>query len=69
MATIGGLVKQHQVVLDPLRLASLGVTQAAVIEAIGKANQEAGGAVLEMAEAEFMVRASGYSSKTGLRFS
>ncbi|WP_394560479.1 efflux RND transporter permease subunit [Aquipseudomonas alcaligenes] len=60
VATVGGMVKQYQVVLDPLRLASLGITQAEVIEAIGRANQETGGSVLEMAEAEFMVRASGY---------
>jgi Cu(I)/Ag(I) efflux system membrane protein CusA/SilA len=60
VATIGGMVKQYQVVLDPLKLASLSITQAEVIEAIGKANQETGGAVLEMAEAEYMVRASGY---------
>lgn len=60
VATVGGMVKQYQVLLDPLRLASLGIAQAEVIAAIGKANQETGGAVLEMAEAEFMVRASGY---------
>ncbi|VVP22945.1 efflux RND transporter permease subunit [Pseudomonas fluorescens] len=60
VATVGGMVKQYQVQLDPLRLASQGITQAQVTEAIGKANQETGGAVLEMAETEFMVRASGY---------
>ena len=60
VATVGGMVKQYQVQLDPLKLASLGITQAEVTEAIGKANQETGGAVLEMAETEFMVRASGY---------
>ncbi|WP_322617260.1 efflux RND transporter permease subunit [Pseudomonas sp. BIC9C] len=60
VATVGGMVKQYQVQLDPLKLASLGITQAEVTEAIGKANQETGGAVLEMAEAEFIVRASGY---------
>jgi len=60
VATVGGMVKQYQVQLDPLKLASLGITQAQVTEAIGKANQETGGAVLEMAETEFMVRASGY---------
>ncbi|AOE85183.1 efflux RND transporter permease subunit [Pseudomonas sp. TCU-HL1] len=60
VATVGGMVKQYQVVLDPIRLASQGLTQDAVIDAIGKANQETGGAVLTMAEAEFMVRASGY---------
>jgi len=60
VATVGGMVKQYQVLLDPLRMASLGITQAQVTEAIGKANQETGGAVLEMAETEFIVRASGY---------
>ncbi|WP_313240254.1 efflux RND transporter permease subunit [Stutzerimonas kunmingensis] len=60
VATIGGMVKQYQVVLDPLKMASLAVTQAEVIEAIGMANQETGGAVLELAETEYMVRASGY---------
>ncbi|WP_405118595.1 efflux RND transporter permease subunit [Pseudomonas leptonychotis] len=60
VATIGGMVKQYQVQLDPLKLASLGITQAEVTAAIGQANQETGGAVLEMAETEFMVRASGY---------
>ncbi|MCQ4229878.1 efflux RND transporter permease subunit [Pseudomonas stutzeri] len=60
VATIGGMVKQYQVVLDPLKMASLGVTQAQVIQAIEMANQETGGAVLELAEAEYMVRASGY---------
>lgn len=60
VATVGGMVKQYQVLLDPVRLASLGITQGQVIEAIGKANQETGGGVLELGEAEFMVRASGY---------
>jgi len=60
VATIGGMVKQYQVLLDPIKLAGLGITQAEVIEAVGRANQETGGAVLEMAETEFMVRASGY---------
>ncbi|MDD0977544.1 efflux RND transporter permease subunit [Pseudomonas fontis] len=60
VATIGGMVKQYQVLLDPLKLASQGITQAQVSEAIGKANQETGGAVLELAESEFIVRASGY---------
>ncbi|MEG1681269.1 MAG: efflux RND transporter permease subunit, partial [Stenotrophomonas sp.] len=60
VATVGGMVKQYQVQLDPLKMASLGITQAEVTDAISKANQETGGAVLEMAETEFIVRASGY---------
>lgn len=60
VATVGGMRKQYQVVLDPLRMASLGVTQQQVAAAIGRANQEAGGSALELAGAEYMVRASGY---------
>ncbi len=60
VASVGGMVRQYQVVLDPVRLAAYGVTHAQAVEAIRRANQEAGGSVLELAEAEYMVRASGY---------
>ncbi|MDH4608488.1 efflux RND transporter permease subunit [Pseudomonas sp. BN102] len=60
VATVGGMVRQYQVQVDPIRLAALGITQDQVTEAIGKSNQETGGAVLELGEAEFMVRATGY---------
>jgi Cu(I)/Ag(I) efflux system membrane protein CusA/SilA len=60
VASVGGMVRQYQVVLDPARLAAYGIPQQRVIEAIRSANQEAGGAVIELAEAEYMVRASGY---------
>ena len=60
VASIGGMVKQYQVVLNPQKLASYGVTQAEVIDALKRANQETGGSVIEMAEAEYIVRASGY---------
>ncbi len=60
VASVGGMVKQYQVVLDPVKLASLGVTHEQVTTAINMANREAGGAVLELGEAELMVRASGY---------
>ncbi|WP_050464674.1 efflux RND transporter permease subunit [Herbaspirillum autotrophicum] len=60
VATVGGMVKQYQVVLDPVKLAAYRIPQDKVIDAIKKANQETGGAVLEMAETEYMVRASGY---------
>jgi len=59
VATVGGMNKQVQVVLDPLRLASYGITQAQVRDALMAGNQESGGSVLELAEAEYMVRASG----------
>ena len=60
VASIGGMVKQYQVVLDPTKLAGYGVTQQQVVEAIRRANQETGGSVLELGEAEYMVRAGGY---------
>ncbi|MBA3666383.1 MAG: efflux RND transporter permease subunit [Sphingomonas sp.] len=60
VASVGGMVKQYQVVLDPQKLASYGVTQAEVTDAIKRANQETGGSVIELAEAEYIVRASGY---------
>ncbi|WP_454885862.1 efflux RND transporter permease subunit [Sphingomonas oryzagri] len=60
VASIGGMVKEYQVLLDPVKLAAFGITQAQAVDAIKGANQEAGGSVLEMAEAEYMVRASGY---------
>jgi Cu(I)/Ag(I) efflux system membrane protein CusA/SilA len=60
VAPIGGMVKQYQIVLDPVRMASAGVTQQQITKAVEEANQETGGSVLELAETEFMVRASGY---------
>ena len=60
IATIGGMVKQYQVVVDPDRLSAFGMTLSSVRQAIRAGNQEAGGSVIEMAEGEYMVRASGY---------
>jgi copper/silver efflux system protein len=62
VASIGGMVKQYQVLLDPQKLVSYGVTQAEVTEALKRANSETGGSVVEMAEAEYVVRATGYLS-------
>jgi Cu(I)/Ag(I) efflux system membrane protein CusA/SilA len=60
VATIGGMVRQYQVVLDPEQLAAYRIPHGKVIDAIKRANQETGGGVLELGEAEYMVRASGY---------
>jgi Cu(I)/Ag(I) efflux system membrane protein CusA/SilA len=60
VASVGGMVRQYQIVLEPDKLRSYGITHARVIEAVQKANQETGGSVLELGEAEYMVRASGY---------
>lgn len=60
VATVGGMVREYQIVLDPDRLRAYGITHNQVIEAVRRANGEAGGSVLEIAEAEYAVRASGY---------
>ncbi len=60
VATIGGMVKQYQVVVDPEKLRAYRLPLARVVDAVKKANQESGGSILEMAEAEYMVRATGY---------
>ena len=60
VATVGGMVKQYQVVVDPdlLRTFSLPVTE--VKRALLSANRETGGSVIEMGEAEYLVRSRGY---------
>jgi Cu(I)/Ag(I) efflux system membrane protein CusA/SilA len=60
VAAIGGMVREYQVVLDPAKLVSYRIPQSVVVDALKRANQEAGGSVVEMAEAEYTVRASGY---------
>jgi Cu(I)/Ag(I) efflux system membrane protein CusA/SilA len=60
VASVGGMVRQYQVVLDPDKLRAYAIPHGKVIEAVRRANQETGGSVLELGEAEYMVRASGY---------
>ncbi|MDR0805915.1 MAG: efflux RND transporter permease subunit [Enterobacteriaceae bacterium] len=60
VASVGGMVKQYQVVLEPERMRALNITHEQIISAIKNANQESGGSVVEMGEAEYMVRVSGY---------
>jgi Cu(I)/Ag(I) efflux system membrane protein CusA/SilA len=60
VATVGGMVRQYQVVVDPEKLRAFGITLARVSAAIRAANREVGGSVLELAEAEYMVRTRGY---------
>ena len=60
VATIGGMVKQYQVVLDPNKLRAYDLPLAKVHAAIQRGNQEVGGSVIELSEAEYMVRATGY---------
>jgi Cu(I)/Ag(I) efflux system membrane protein CusA/SilA len=68
VATVGGMVKQYQVIVDPVKLRAYRLTLMDLQRAIEKANQETGGSVIEMAEAEYMVRVRGYlQAKNELR--
>lgn len=60
VATIGGMVKQYQVVVDPDSLRAYGLNLSQIRKAIQRGNQESGGSVIEMGEAEYMIRATGY---------
>ena len=60
VATVGGMVRQYQIVVDPEKLRAYGIPLARVSQAVQSANREVGGSVLELAEAEYMVRTRGY---------
>ncbi|MFP5345301.1 MAG: efflux RND transporter permease subunit, partial [Gammaproteobacteria bacterium] len=60
VATLGGMVKQYQVIVHPARLRAYNLDLSALRNAIERAGQESGGAVIEMAEAEYLIRARGY---------
>jgi len=60
VATVGGMVKQYQVIVDPDALRAYDLSLPQIRDAIRAGNREVGGSVIEMAETEFMVRATGY---------
>ena len=60
VAAVGGMVRQYQVVVDPDKLRAFGIPLSKLKSAIRRGNQETGGSVIEMGEAEYMVRATGY---------
>ena len=60
VATVGGMIKQYQVMIDPDKLKGYYLTLGKVKQAILESNQEIGGSVLELAEAEYMIRFKGY---------
>ncbi|MGD9020346.1 MAG: CusA/CzcA family heavy metal efflux RND transporter [Lysobacterales bacterium] len=62
VATVGGMVRQYQVVVNPDALRAYGLPLAKIRSAIQRGNREVGGSVMEMGEAEYMVRATGYLS-------
>ena len=60
VASIGGMVRQYQIVADPAKMRALNITHSQLSGAVQAANKESGGALLEMSEAEYMVRTTGY---------
>ncbi|MEL0624414.1 efflux RND transporter permease subunit [Marinomonas arenicola] len=60
VAPIGGMVKQYQVSVEPDKLRAYKMPLSHIQNAIKRGNQEVGASVIEMAEAEYMVRSSGY---------
>lgn len=60
VASIGGMVRQYQIVADPAKMRALNITHSQLSGAVQAANKESGGALLEMGEAEYMVRTTGY---------
>jgi len=60
VSALGGMVKQYQVKVNPEKLRAFGIPLSLIQMAIQRGNQEVGASVVEMAEAEYMVRASGY---------
>ena len=62
VSALGGMVKQYQVKVDPEKLRAYEIPLSHIQMAIKRGNQEVGASVIEMAEAEYMVRATGYIS-------
>src|SRR5512146_822055 len=60
VASIGGFVQQYQVTVDPVKLRAYGIPLSKVSQVIRDSNRDVGGRVIEMAEAEYMVRGKGY---------
>ncbi len=60
VATVGGMVRQYQVIADPDKLRAYGIPLHKLSTALKQGNQEAGASAIEMAEAEYMVRITGY---------
>lgn len=63
VASIGGMVKQYQIIADPEKLRAYGLSLQKLTQAVKAANRDVGGSVIELAEAEYMVRTRGYISR------
>lgn len=60
VTTIGGMVKQYQVIINPDKLRAYGITLSQVQTAIQNGNSDGGGSVIEMGDAEYMIRSNGF---------
>jgi len=60
VASVGGFVKQYNVVLDPQRMRDLGITMQKVRDAIRASNADVGGRTVELSEFEYVIRGKGY---------
>ena len=63
VASVGGFVKEYQVLIDPNKLRAFDIPLTKVIEAVRGANQETGSRTLEMAKTEYLIRSKGYIEK------
>jgi len=65
VSAVGGMVKQYQVQVDPDKLRAYNVPLSHIQMALKRGNKETGASVVEMAEAEYMVTATGYIQSVG----
>lgn len=65
VASVGGFVKEYQILIDPLKLRAFNISLPTVAQAVRGANQETGGRSIEMAESEYFIRSLGYVGKIG----
>ena len=65
VASVGGFVKQYQVVVDPAKLRAFNIPLSQITNAIRAGNLDVGGSTIEMTEREYMVRGRGYLKGIG----
>jgi Cu(I)/Ag(I) efflux system membrane protein CusA/SilA len=65
VASVGGFVREYQVLIDPNRLRAYDVSIERIAEAVRAASGEVGGRVVEQGETEYVIRSSGYADDVG----
>ena len=64
VASVGGFIKQYQIVVDPEKLRAFGIPLNKIVDAVRASNVDVGGSTVEMSEREYMVRGEGYLKST-----